>query len=83
VFYQYAIYAKRRQEVVRTCLRRGLDIESLHVDVCTRLPLFGNGHRPVPGAERAGEAIQLPVYSSLNIDDVDRIASVVREAVGA
>ena len=83
VFYQYAIYAKRRQEVVRTCLRRGLDIESLHVDVCTRLPLFGNGHRPVPGAERAGEAIQLPVYSSLKIDDVDRIASVVREAVGA
>jgi len=83
VFYQYAIHAKRRQEVVRTCLRRGLDIESLHVDVCTRLPLFANGHRPVPGAERAGEAIQVPVYSSLKIDDVDRIASVVREAVGA
>jgi perosamine synthetase len=83
VFYQYAIYAKERDAVVRGCLRRGIDVESLHVDVCTRLPLFGNGHAPAPGAERSAEAIQLPVYASLKPDHVDRIASVLREAVGA
>jgi perosamine synthetase len=81
VFYQYAIYAQRRDRVVRGCLRRGIDVESLHVDVCTRLPLFGNGHAPTPGAERAAEAIQLPVYASLKPDHIDRIATVVREAV--
>jgi perosamine synthetase len=81
VFYQYAIYAHRRDRVVRDCLRRGIDVESLHVDVCTRLPLFGNSHAPTPGAERAAEAIQLPVYASLKPDHIDRIASVVREAV--
>jgi len=81
VYYQYAIYARQRDAVVRGCLRRGIDVESLHVDVCTRLPLFGNGHAPAPGAERAAEAIQLPVYASLKRDHIDRIASVVREAV--
>ncbi len=58
-----------------------VDVESLHVDVCTRLPLFGNGHAPTPGAERTAEAIQLPVYASLKPDHIDRIATVVREAV--
>jgi len=81
VFYQYAIYAERRERVVRECLRRGIDVESLHVDVCTRLRLFGNGHAPTPGADRAAEAIQLPVYASLKPDHIDRIATVVREAV--
>ena len=47
-----------------------IDVESLHVDVCTRLPLFGNGHAPAPGADRAATAIQLPVYSSLHAEGV-------------
>jgi perosamine synthetase len=81
VYYQYAMYADDRGMVVRRCLRRGVDVESLHVDVCTTLPLFGNGHAPAPGAERAADAIQLPVYSSLRPEHVERIASVVREAV--
>ena len=81
VFYQYAIYANHRDEVVRRCLRRGVDVESLHVDVCTRLPIFGNGHGPMPGAERAATAIQLPVYASLTDDAVHRVAAVVRDAV--
>jgi perosamine synthetase len=83
VFYQYAIYANRRDAVVRRCLRRGVDVESLHVDVCTRLPLFGNGHAPTPGADRAATAIQLPVYASLSPAAVRRIASVVSEAVAS
>jgi len=81
VFYQYAIYARRRERVVRGCLRRGIDVESLHVDVCTQLPLFGNNHAPTPGADRAAKAIQLPVYASLKPDHIHRIVTVVREAV--
>jgi dTDP-4-amino-4,6-dideoxygalactose transaminase len=83
VFYQYAMYADRRDDVVRRCLRRGIDVESLHVDVCTRLPLFGDGHAPSPGAERAAAAIHLPVYSSLSADAVRRVAAVVSEAVAS
>jgi dTDP-4-amino-4,6-dideoxygalactose transaminase len=83
VFYQYAIYANRRDDVVRHCLRRGIDVESLHVDVCTRLPLFGNGHAPAPGAQQAATAIQLPVYASLSAESVRRIANVVGEVVMA
>ena len=56
-------------------------VESLHVDVCTHLPLFGNGQAPAPGAERAATAIQLPVYASLSTDAVRRIAAVVAESV--
>ena len=81
VFYQYAVYASEREDVVRHCLRHGVDVESLHVDVCTRLPLFGNGHALAPGAERAATAIQLPVYASLSPEAVRRIATVVGEAV--
>jgi dTDP-4-amino-4,6-dideoxygalactose transaminase len=81
VFYQYAIYANKRDEVVRRCLRHGVDVESLHVDVCTRLPLSGNGHAPTPGADRAATAIQLPVYASLSDDAVRRVAVVVGDAV--
>ena len=51
--------------------------------VHTRLPIFGDGHAPAPGAERAADAIQLPVYSSLEDADVARMAAVVRDAVGA
>ena len=81
VFYQYAIYARRRERVVRGCLRRGIDVESLHVDVCTQLSLFGNNHAPTPGADRAAKAIQLPVYASLKPVHIHRIVTVVREAV--
>ena len=35
------VYTPARDEVVRRCIRRGIDIETLHVDVCSRLPLFG------------------------------------------
>ena len=83
VFYQYAIYAAHRDEVVRRCLRRGVDVETLHVDVCTRLSLFGDHHTAAPGADKAATAIQLPVYSSLSTDGVRRVASVVRQVVAA
>jgi perosamine synthetase len=83
VFYQYAIATKNRDGVVRRCVRHGIDVETLHVDVCTRLPLFGNHHPPMPGAEEAARTIQLPVHVSVRDEDVRRIAHVVRAAVMA
>ena len=81
VYHQYPIYARNRDEVVRKCIRRGVDVEPQHVDVCTRLPLFGGRHAPMPGAERAAAAIQLPVHASLTDADMQRIARVVWESV--
>jgi dTDP-4-amino-4,6-dideoxygalactose transaminase len=80
VFYQYAVYTARRDEVVKYCIRHGIDVETLHVDVCTRLPLFGNGHAPAPGAEQAAQAIQVPVYSDLTDVDIISIARTLEEA---
>jgi dTDP-4-amino-4,6-dideoxygalactose transaminase len=80
VYYQYAVYAQARDEVVKQCIRRGIDVETLHVDVCTRLPLFGGSHRPAPGAERAAEAIQVPVHAALSDDDIARIARTLRDS---
>lgn len=87
VFYQYPLYARDRAALVHRCLRNGIDVETLHVDVCTRIPMFNasmNGQGPAaPGAERASEAVQLPVYESLNDAQMARIADVVRGAAAA
>jgi dTDP-4-amino-4,6-dideoxygalactose transaminase len=61
VFYQYCAYVPNRDRFVRACLRRGLDIETLHADVCPRLDLFAAEAAPVPGADRAAQAVQVPV----------------------
>jgi perosamine synthetase len=80
VYYQYCVYCPDRDEAMRESIRRGVDIETLHVDVCTRLELFGYGEQPghAPGAERAAEALQVPVYSSLTDDQVETVARRVR-----
>lgn len=81
VYYQYCIEVARRDAVVRRAVRRGIDLETLHVDVCTDLALFAGSPRDAnPGAARAQAAIQVPVYSSLSSADIDRIAGVVAEA---
>jgi dTDP-4-amino-4,6-dideoxygalactose transaminase len=81
VFYQYCLQAPNRDRLVQSCLRRGLDIETLHVDVCTRLPMFEPFWTPAPGADRAAEAVQLPVYSSLSEDQMRWISGTVRSAL--
>ena len=40
VFYQYCAYVPDRDATVLRCLKRGVDLETLHVDVCPSLPLF-------------------------------------------
>ena len=48
------------------------------MDVCTRLPLFAEAASDAPGADRAAEAVQLPIYASLDDRDVARVARVAK-----
>ena len=80
VYYQYCVYVPDRDLVARQCIRRGVDVETLHVDVCTQLDLFGPP-RSAPGADRGAQAVQLPVYESLTDDQVTRVAQVVTESL--
>jgi hypothetical protein len=59
-------------------VRRGVDLEILHVDVCSRLPLFGDAQTDAPGADRTTQAVQVPVYASLTDEHVMRVARVVQ-----
>lgn len=77
VYYQYCVYTPERDRVVRRALLRGVDVETLHVDVCSTLSLFGS-QPPMPGAERAAHAIQLPVYASLRRERARRVAARIR-----
>ncbi len=81
VFYQYCVYVPDRDAIVRRCLRAGIDLETLHVDVCPRLPLFDASRTPTPGADRTEDVVQVPVYQSLTDAHIDRIAGVLMDAV--
>jgi dTDP-4-amino-4,6-dideoxygalactose transaminase len=81
VYYQYCVYGPQRDELVVQCVRRGIDIETLHVDVCSDLDLFkGIRVEPAgaPGAHKAAGAMQVPVYSTLTDEQASRVARVVR-----
>ena len=84
VYYQYCVYAPQRDELVVRCVRRGVDIETLHVDVCSDMELFA-GSRVVPdgapGARKAAAALQIPVYSTLTDAQAQRVAEVVRSVL--
>jgi len=82
VYYQYCVYAPDRDSLVRRALRRGIDVETLHVDVCSTLPLFGD-HPPATNAERAAEVVQLPVYASLGQSNARRVARKMRRLLAA
>jgi perosamine synthetase len=78
VYYQYCIYASDPARASRRAIRRGVDFETTHVDVCSRLELFREFAASCPGAEATEEALQLPVYSRLRASDVERVLRVVR-----
>ena len=81
MYYQYCAYGADRDRLIARCVRAGIDIESLHVDVCTGLTdLFPGPHIDVPGATRSEDAIQVPVYAALTDAQVARIAGSVRRA---
>jgi dTDP-4-amino-4,6-dideoxygalactose transaminase len=84
VYYQYCVHGaegQARDNLVVRCVRRGIDIETLHVDVPPDMPLFEGARAEREGARRAAQAIQLPVYSSLTDDQVRVVATVVREVL--
>jgi dTDP-4-amino-4,6-dideoxygalactose transaminase len=61
-----------------------VDIETLHVDVCSGMDLFaGSQVEPAgaPGAQRAAGAMQLPVYSTLTDSQAARVATVVKKVL--
>jgi len=78
VYYQYCVYVPDRDALVRRSIRRGIDIETLHADVCTELPLFQNSWNDAPGAKRAASVVQMPVYAALSDRQVGRIARQAR-----
>jgi dTDP-4-amino-4,6-dideoxygalactose transaminase len=83
VYYQQCIYVPDRDELVRRCIRSGIDVETLHVDVCPRIhQLFGQPQTQAR-AERAAQTIQIPIYASLSDPQVRRIATKVRQILQA
>jgi dTDP-4-amino-4,6-dideoxygalactose transaminase len=80
VYYQYSVYTSDPALLSRRAIRRGVDLESTHVDVCSKLELFKEFHARCPGAEATEKALQLPVYSRLRSSDIDRVLCVVHES---
>jgi dTDP-4-amino-4,6-dideoxygalactose transaminase len=81
VYYQYCVIGPegpQRDELVVRCVRRGVDIETLHVDVPPDMDLFDTVKAEADGARRAAQAMQIPVHSGLGDDQIQRVARVVR-----
>jgi perosamine synthetase len=81
-YYQYSAYVPDRERIVRRALRRGLDLESHHMDVCSDLPLFATSATDAPGARRTADSVQIPVHVGLDGAAVERVADRVRRAIG-
>ncbi len=82
-FYQFCAYLPNRDAAVFACLKRGVDLETLHVDVCPHMEIFGGSQSPVPGADATTEAVQIPIYESLSQEQIDRVARVVAQSAKA
>ena len=86
VYYQYCVYGPdgpTRDELVVRCVRRGVDIETLHVDVPPDMELFGTVRAEAAGARRAAQAMQVPVYAGLTREQIERVATTVRDVLGS
>jgi dTDP-4-amino-4,6-dideoxygalactose transaminase len=81
VYYQYVAYVPDSATIVKRCIRRGVDVAPMHVDVCTRMDLFGWTGTAAPGADKAATAVQVPVYESLSDQEIERVGRLVREQV--
>ena len=81
VYYQYCAYVPDCETLVKRCIRRGVDVAPMHVDVCTRMELFNWSGPAALGAEKASSAVQLPVYESLSDQEIERVGRLVRQQV--
>ena len=67
VYYQYCVYGPERSiaiELVVRCVRRGIDIETLHVDVPPDMELFADAKAEAEGARRAAQAIRTRLFGA-------------------
>ena len=81
VYYQYCAYVPDSETIVKRCIRRGVDVAPMHVDVCTRMDLFNWQGPSMPGADQASTAVQVPVYESLQDREIERVGLLVRDQV--
>ncbi|HEY2434920.1 MAG TPA: aminotransferase class I/II-fold pyridoxal phosphate-dependent enzyme [Vicinamibacterales bacterium] len=81
VYYQYCPYVPEPATIVKRCIRRGVDVAPMHVDVCTRMELFDWKGAAMPGADQASTAVQVPVYESLSDREIERVGRLVRDQV--
>ena len=81
VYYQYCTYVPDHNRIVKRCIRRGVDVAPMHVDVCTTMNLFEWQGASAPGAEHASTAVQVPVYESLQDQEIERVGRLVRDQV--
>jgi dTDP-4-amino-4,6-dideoxygalactose transaminase len=79
VYYRYSIPVPDHKDFVRRAIRQGIDVRMRHVNVCPRLPLFAASAVPVPGADEAVSAVQLPVHAFSSDDEVVRIGRIARD----
>jgi dTDP-4-amino-4,6-dideoxygalactose transaminase len=80
VYYQYCIRTSDPETLSHRAIRKGIDMEIMHVDICNRLPIFAEFAANCPNAESTERTLQLPVYEGLTEKDIERIIRVVREA---
>src|SRR3954470_21945748 len=83
VYYQYCAYVPDSERLVKRCIRRGVDVAPMHVDVCTAMDLFAWEGAAMPGAATARTAVQIPVYESLSDAEIERVGRLVREQIRA
>ena len=81
VYYQYCIRAPHPAALAQHAIRRGVDVEIMHVDICNQLDLFALYRTKCPAAEAAEHTLQLPVYADLSERDLERIIRVIQESV--
>jgi perosamine synthetase len=84
VYYQYCVYGgadRPRDDFVVRCVRRGIDVETLHVDVPPDMDLFQGAAAHADGARRAAQAMQIPIYAGLTREQIDRVAGTVRDVL--
>jgi dTDP-4-amino-4,6-dideoxygalactose transaminase len=84
VYYQYCVYGPngpQRDELVVRCVRRGIDVETLHVDVPPDMELFQGATAEADGARRAAQAMQIPIYAGLTRQQIERVATTVGDVL--
>jgi perosamine synthetase len=82
VYHRYLLRVDRRFAVTRQCLRRGVELDPCLADVWRAPgPSDGRASETMAGAQRALEAVHVPVHASLTDRQSRRVARVVRTAI--